>query len=145
MGKLYDHLPDNLVEWTRKQHMFWVATAPLSEDGHVNLSPKVSSLYIPYLRSELILQPSVLAQASCRSRTSGSYTRISLEAVRDFFTQSASREEELTFIIITGVETIAHIRENKRITLLFHAFEGPPRLCRVFGTGWLVYYLNQRY
>jgi hypothetical protein len=39
---------------------------------------------------------------------------------------------------ITGIETIAHIRENKRITLLFHAFDGPPRLCRIFGTGTLI-------
>lgn len=27
---------------------------------------------------------------------------------------------------MTGVETIAHLRENGRITLLFNAFEGPP-------------------
>jgi hypothetical protein len=40
MGKTYDHIPDNLIEWARKQEMFWVATAPLSADGHVNLSPK---------------------------------------------------------------------------------------------------------
>jgi hypothetical protein len=34
-----------------------------------------------------------------------------------------------------GSETIAHLRENGRITILFHAFEGPPRIVRLFGHG----------
>jgi hypothetical protein len=40
MGQFYDELPQGLVEWIKKQHMFWVATAPSAKDGHVNLSPK---------------------------------------------------------------------------------------------------------
>jgi Pyridoxamine 5'-phosphate oxidase len=35
----------------------------------------------------------------------------------------------------SGVETIAHIRENGRMTLLFCAFEGPPRILRIYGRG----------
>jgi hypothetical protein len=35
----------------------------------------------------------------------------------------------------SGAETIAHIRENGRITIMFCAFEGPPRILRLFGTG----------
>jgi len=35
----------------------------------------------------------------------------------------------------SGVETIAHLRENGRITLLFCAFEGPPRIVRLYGRG----------
>ncbi|KAJ3724225.1 hypothetical protein DFJ43DRAFT_637875 [Lentinula guzmanii] len=37
----------------------------------------------------------------------------------------------------SGVETISHLKEpgNGRITVLFHAFGGPPRICRLFGTG----------
>ncbi len=35
----------------------------------------------------------------------------------------------------SGVETIAHVRENGRITLMFCAFEGPPRIVRLYGTG----------
>ena len=30
----------HLMEWMKKQHVFFVATAPLQPDGHVNLSPK---------------------------------------------------------------------------------------------------------
>lgn len=36
---------------------------------------------------------------------------------------------------MTGAETISHVRENGRITILFCAFEGPPRIARLFGTG----------
>jgi hypothetical protein len=35
----------------------------------------------------------------------------------------------------SGVETIAHVRENGRITLLFCAFDGPPRIVRLAGRG----------
>lgn len=38
----------------------------------------------------------------------------------------------------SGVETIAHLRENGRITLMFCAFEGPPRIVRVWGRGRVV-------
>jgi hypothetical protein len=35
----------------------------------------------------------------------------------------------------SGAETIAHVRENKRITLMFCAFEGPANIVRVYGEG----------
>jgi len=35
----------------------------------------------------------------------------------------------------SGAETIAHTRENGRITLMFCAFEGPPLIVRLFGVG----------
>ncbi len=35
----------------------------------------------------------------------------------------------------SGAETIAHIRDNGRITIMFCAFEGPPRILRLYGTG----------
>ena len=35
----------------------------------------------------------------------------------------------------SGVETIAHIRENGRLTIMFCAFEGPPRILRLYGRG----------
>lgn len=34
-----------------------------------------------------------------------------------------------------GVETIAHLRENGRITVMLTAFQGPPQICRLFGKG----------
>jgi len=35
----------------------------------------------------------------------------------------------------SGAETIAHIRQNARITLMFCAFEGPARIVRLYGRG----------
>lgn len=35
----------------------------------------------------------------------------------------------------SGAETIAHTRENGRITVMFCAFDGPPRVLRLFGRG----------
>jgi Pyridoxamine 5'-phosphate oxidase len=35
----------------------------------------------------------------------------------------------------SGVETIAHIRQNGRVTLMFCAFTGNPRICRLYGDG----------
>ena len=40
MGKTYGHIPADIADWALNQHVFWVATAPLSGDGHVNVSPK---------------------------------------------------------------------------------------------------------
>jgi hypothetical protein len=35
----------------------------------------------------------------------------------------------------SGVETIAHVKENGRIVVMWCAFDGPPRIVRVHGTG----------
>ncbi|GGK79123.1 pyridoxamine 5'-phosphate oxidase [Sphaerisporangium melleum] len=38
----------------------------------------------------------------------------------------------------SGVETIAHIRENGRVTIMFTAFSGPPNILRLYGRGRVV-------
>jgi hypothetical protein len=40
MAKYFDALTDQQMQWIPQQHIFFVATAPLSAEGHVNLSPK---------------------------------------------------------------------------------------------------------
>lgn len=40
MGKLYDEIPPEIADWVKKQHIFFVSTAPLASDGHINCSPK---------------------------------------------------------------------------------------------------------
>jgi hypothetical protein len=40
MGKVYENITDELQAFIAQQHLFFVATAPLSADGHINLSPK---------------------------------------------------------------------------------------------------------
>jgi hypothetical protein len=38
----------------------------------------------------------------------------------------------------SGVETIAHLKENGRIVLMFCAFQGPPNIFRLYGHGSVV-------
>src|ERR1700727_2858414 len=40
MAKFFDHILDYHREFIEKQKIFFVASAPLSAEGHVNLSPK---------------------------------------------------------------------------------------------------------
>jgi hypothetical protein len=40
VGKVYDGIDERLQSWIAEQSMFFVGTAPLDEDGHVNVSPK---------------------------------------------------------------------------------------------------------
>ena len=38
----------------------------------------------------------------------------------------------------SGIETVAHLRENGRIVLMFCAFDGPPKIVRLHGVGSVV-------
>lgn len=40
MGKFFDEIPEFLVAWIQKQQVFYVASAPLDANGHVNVSTK---------------------------------------------------------------------------------------------------------
>lgn len=96
MGKLFETIDDRLSKWIDEQHVFFVGTAPLAADGHVNLSPKG-------LRGTLkILGPRRIAYL-------------------DF--------------VGSGVETIAHLRENGRIVIMLMAMSGPPKIVRLHGQG----------
>ena len=95
MAKYYESITPDLHEFISKQQMFFVASAPLSGDGHVNVSPKG----LDCLR---ILNPLKVAYLDLTG---------------------------------SGNETSAHIHENGRITLMFCAFEGAPRIMRLFGQG----------
>jgi hypothetical protein len=40
MGKVFTEIGDHLQRWIADQALFFVGTAPLASDGHVNVSPK---------------------------------------------------------------------------------------------------------
>src|SRR3954452_20618318 len=40
MARTYDEIDARLADWIAAQPLFFVATAPLAQDGHVNVSPK---------------------------------------------------------------------------------------------------------
>ncbi|PIA99799.1 hypothetical protein CB0940_03609 [Cercospora beticola] len=95
MGAFYETIPENIYAWILQQKMLWVATAPLSKSGHINVSPK-----------------------------GGEY--FGLIDHKTFWYMDLSG---------SGCETIAHLRENGRITVMFQAFEGSPRIVRLWGRG----------
>jgi hypothetical protein len=95
VGKLFAEVDDDLRAFIARQHVFFVATAPLAAEGHVNLSPKGLDTF-------RVLGPTRVAYLDLTG---------------------------------SGVETIAHLRENGRITLMFCAFEGRPRIVRLYGRG----------
>ena len=96
MGKEYERIVPKLREFIEQQKVFFVATAPLAGDGHVNLSPKGRQGTLRVLDDQTV-------------------------AYLDFGGSHA--------------ETIAHLRENGRITLMWCAFDGPPNIVRVHGRG----------
>ncbi|WP_100836520.1 pyridoxamine 5'-phosphate oxidase family protein [Kitasatospora fiedleri] len=96
MGKTYERIDARLRAFIEKQPVYFVATAPLADDGFLNLSPKGRAGTLAVL-DELTV------------------------AYLDFGGSHA--------------ETIAHLRENGRIALMWCAFEGPPTVVRVHGHG----------
>ncbi|RZQ66004.1 pyridoxamine 5'-phosphate oxidase family protein [Amycolatopsis suaedae] len=96
MGKTYERITDRLRTFIEEQPVFFVASAPLAGDGHVNLSPK---------------------------------GRAGTLVILDEYT--------LAYLDFGGshAETIAHLRENGRITLTWCAFSGPPKVLRIHGSG----------
>lgn len=98
MGKVYESIDDKIQRWIEKQQLFFVATAPLADDGCINLSPKGYDT----LR---VLDPHTLA----------------------FLDYGGS-----------GIETIAHLRENGRIVIMMCALAGRPSIFRFHGRGTVV-------
>jgi hypothetical protein len=99
VGKIFENIDERLERWIAAQPMFFVGSAPLDEDGHVNVSPKGP------IETLCVLDPHTVAYL-------------------DF--------------IGSGAETIAHVRENGRIVVMFCAFQGPPRILRLHGRGRIV-------
>lgn len=56
----------------------------------------------------------------------------------DTFRVMGPRQVAYLDLIGSGVETIAHLRENGRITIMFCAFDGPPNILRLYGRGKII-------
>ena len=54
MGKVYQRIDDPLRPFIEQQAIFFVATAPLAGDGHVNVSPKGRSGSLTVLDSRTV-------------------------------------------------------------------------------------------
>ena len=95
MGKTYEALDDKLIAFIEAQKLFFIATAPDSGDGLVNLSPK------------------------------------------GFETLRVLDSHTLAYLDLTGsgVETVAHLKDNGRFVLMFCSFEDKPMILRLHGRG----------
>jgi hypothetical protein len=65
----------------------------------------------------------------------GGHVNLSPKGYRDTFAVLGPTTVAYLDLTGSGVETIAHVRQNGRITLMFCAFEGPPRIVRLYGRG----------
>ena len=84
---------------------------------------------VPWLlRQELFWVATAALSASA-------HVNVSPKGVRDSFHVAAPARVWYQDLSGSGAETVAHLRENGRVTLMFSAFEGPPRIVRLFGTG----------
>ncbi len=45
----------------------------------------------------------------------------------------------------SGIETIAHVNENKRMVIMFCAFDGPPKIIRLYGSGEVILPQDERF
>jgi len=95
MGKEMEDISAEHKSFIEAQHLFFVTTAPLNEEGHINLSPKGFDCF-------RVLSPTRVGYLD---------------------------------IVGSGNETSAHLLENGRITFMFCAFDGPPKILRLYGKG----------
>ena len=95
MGTVFSTIDEEMTQWVKQQHLFFVATAPLAGEGLINCSPKG-------LNTFEILDSQTVAYLDLTG---------------------------------SGVETIAHLKENGRIVIMFCAFEGPAKIVRFHGVG----------
>jgi hypothetical protein len=63
------------------------------------------------------------------------HVNVSPKGLIETFRVLAPREVAYLDFVGSGIETIAHLRENGRIVVMFCAFEGPPRIVRLHGRG----------
>jgi hypothetical protein len=66
------------------------------------------------------------------------HVNISPKGGRGLFRVTGPRGFAYVDLMGSGVETIAHLRENGRIVVMFAAFEGPPKIVRLHGRGRVV-------
>ncbi len=77
-----------------------------------------------------------VATAPCLDESGdGGHVNVSPKGYRDTFTVIDSLTVAYLDLTGSGAETIAHLRQNGRITLMFCSFDGAPKIVRIYGTG----------
>jgi predicted pyridoxine 5'-phosphate oxidase superfamily flavin-nucleotide-binding protein len=77
-----------------------------------------------------------VATAPCLDRSgSGGHVNVSPKGYRDTFAVIDPLTVAYLDLTGSGAETIAHLRQNGRITIMFCSFDRTPKIVRIHGTG----------
>jgi hypothetical protein len=68
----------------------------------------------------------------------GGHVNVSPKGYRDTFAILGPRRVAYLDLTGSGAETIAHLRQNGQITIMFCAFDRTPKILRLYGTGEVV-------
>ena len=68
----------------------------------------------------------------------GGHVNVSPKGGRGLFRVTGPHGFAYVDLMGSGIETVAHLRENGRIAVMFCAFEGPPKIVRLHGRGRVV-------
>jgi hypothetical protein len=68
----------------------------------------------------------------------GGHVNVSPKGYADTFAVLSPQSVAYLDLTGSGCETAAHLRENGRITVMFCAFSGPPKIVRLYGRGRVV-------
>jgi hypothetical protein len=63
------------------------------------------------------------------------HVNVSPKGLAGTFVVLGSRSVAWLDLTGSGIETVAHVRENGRVVVMFSAFSGPPRIVRLHGLG----------
>jgi len=80
-----------------------------------------------------------VATAPCLAASGeGGHVNVSPKGYRDTFAILGPRAVAYLDLTGSGAETIAHLRQNGRITIMFCSFQRAPKILRLYGTGRVV-------
>jgi Pyridoxamine 5'-phosphate oxidase len=87
-----------------------------------------------------------VATAPCLQQDgSGGHVNVSPKGYRDTFAVLGPTTVSYLDLTGSGAETIAHLRQNGRITIMFCSFDREPKVLRLYGTGAVVVPGQQRW
>lgn len=87
------------------------------------------------LRAFITAQPMFFVATAPES---GGHVNVSPKGYKDTFTVIDERTVAYLDLYGSGSETIAHVRQNGRITIMFCSFDRQPKILRLYGSGRVV-------
>ena len=117
MGEVYAGLDDRLTQFIVAQPVFFVATAPCCADQ----------------------------RGDGAETPGGGHVNLSPKGYRGTFAILGPTTVAYLDLTGSGAETIAHLRQNGRITIMFCSFTETPKILRLYGSGRVVLPVDQEW